>query len=189
VSLPLGYFVEFGGSFENQQRAMHNLTILMAVVILLIFVILFSSFGSILQAALVILTVPLSLVGAVIGLFLAGQSINVSSMIGLIALIGVCAQNDVILVAKIRDFLGAGYGLRDAVVAGSLRKFRAILMTNLVMIVGSLPLAFHVGTGSELHRPLAMVYIGGFVGAIGIRMIAMPVFFEWAMAWRRPTGS
>ncbi len=186
VSLPLGYFVEFGGSFENQQRAMRNLTVLMAVVILLIFVILFSSFGSIVQAALIILTIPLSLVGAIFGLFIAGQSINVSSMIGLIALIGVCVQNDVILVAKIRDYLGAGYDLRAAVMAGSLRKFRAILMTNLVMIVGSIPLAFHVSTGSELHRPLAMVYIGGFIGAILLRMIAMPVFFESAMRLVRP---
>ncbi|MFH1610175.1 MAG: CusA/CzcA family heavy metal efflux RND transporter, partial [Candidatus Bipolaricaulota bacterium] len=155
VVLPLGYFVEFGGSFENQQRAMRNLTVLMGVVILLIFVILFSSFGSIVQASLIILTVPLSLVGAIVGLFLAGQTINVSSMIGLIALIGVCVQNDVILIAKIRDFLEAGHDLRSAVMAGSLRKFRAILMTNLVMIVGSIPLAFHVSTGSELHRPLA----------------------------------
>jgi len=186
VSLPLGYFVEFGGSFENQQRAMHNLTVLMAVVILLIFVILFSTFGSIIPAALIILTVPLSLVGAIIGLFIAGQSLNVSSMIGLIALIGVCVQNDVILVAKIRDYLKAGYDLRKAVMAGSLRKFRAILMTNLVMIVGSIPLAFHVSTGSELHRPLAMVYIGGFIGAIVLRMIAMPVLYEWAMRLVRP---
>ena len=103
-----------------------------------------------------------------------------------IALIGVCVQNDVILVAKIRDYLNAGYDLRAAVMAGSLRKFRAILMTNLVMIVGSIPLAFHVSTGSELHRPLAMVYIGGFLGAIVLRMIAMPVFFAWVMGMRRP---
>jgi cobalt-zinc-cadmium resistance protein CzcA len=150
----------------------------MGVVILIIFVILFSSFGSILQASLIILTIPLSLVGAVVGLLVAGQTINVSSMIGLIALIGVCVQNDVILLAKINDFLKEGFPLREAVMAGSLKKFRAIFMTNLVMIVGSIPLAFHVGTGSELHRPLAVVYIGGFLGAILIRMVAMPVLFE-----------
>jgi len=180
VTLPAGYFVEFGGSFENQQRAMRNLSILMGIVILLIFVILFSSFGSILQASLVILSIPLSLVGAVVALFLARDTLNVSSMIGLIALIGVCVQNDVILIAKIRDYRNAGLGLREAVMAGSMRKFRAIFMTNLVMIVGSIPLAFHVSTGSELHRPLAIVYIGGFIGAILIRMIAMPVLLESA---------
>ncbi len=186
VTLPAGYFVEFGGTYENQERAQRKLTILMAVVILLIFVILFSSFGSMLQASLVIVSIPLSLVGAVVGLFLAGQTINVSSMIGLIALMGVCVQNDVILLAKINDYLKGGSPLRDAVVAGSLKKFRAILMTNLVMIVGSIPLAFHVSTGSELHRPLAIVYIGGFIGAIVIRMIAMPVLFESAMRLARP---
>lgn len=178
VTLPAGYFVTFGGSFENQQRAMRELTILMAIVILIIFVILFSSFGSMIQASLVILSIPLSLVGAIVGLVVAGQSINVSSMIGLIALIGVCVQNDVILIAKINDYLGEGYALRAAVVAGSLKKFRAIFMTNLVMIVGSIPLALHVSTGSELHRPLAVVYIGGFIGAIVIRMIAMPVLLD-----------
>jgi cobalt-zinc-cadmium resistance protein CzcA len=180
VPLPAGYYVEFGGSFENQQRAMKNLTALMAIVILLIFVILFSSFGSLLDASLIVLTIPLSLVGAVVGLLLAGQTLNVSSMIGLIALIGVCVQNDVILLAKIKDFMRTGMPMREAVRAGSLRKFRAIFMTNLVMIVGSIPLAFHVSTGSELHRPLAVVYIGGFIGAIVIRMVAMPVLYEAA---------
>ncbi len=189
VDLPPGYYVEFGGSFENQQRAMHDLAVLMAVVILIIFVILFSSFGSIVQAGLVILGAPLYLVGAILGLFIAGQTINVSSMIGLIALVGVCVQNDVILVAKFRDYLAAGYDLRGAVIAGSLKKFRPILMTDLVMIVGSIPLAFHVSTGSELHRPLAMVYIGGFLGAIFMRMIAMPVFFTGAMRLVRPRAS
>jgi cobalt-zinc-cadmium resistance protein CzcA len=178
VDLPMGYFVEFGGSYENQQRAMRDLLALMVVVLLLIFVVLFSSFGSLLQASLIIVTIPLSLFGAIVGLLLAGQSVNVSSMIGLIALMGVCVQNDVILIAKINDFLASGHALRDAVVKGSLTKFRAIFMTNLVMIMGSIPLAFHVSTGSELHRPLAIVYIGGFLGAIIVRMVAMPVLYE-----------
>jgi len=95
----------------------------------------------------------------------------------------------VILIAKINDFLKEGYGLRDAVVAGSMKKFRAIFMTNMVMIVGSIPLAFHVSTGSELHRPLAMVYIGGFIGAIVIRMVAMPVLFEAANRTFRVMGA
>jgi len=184
VDLPAGYFVEFGGSYENQQRAMRDLSVLMLVVLLLIFVVLFSSFGSLLQATLILLAIPLSLFGAIVGLLIAGQTINVSSMIGLIALMGVCVQNDVILIAKINDYIKEGYALRDAIIAGSMKKFRAIFMTNMVMIVGSIPLAFHVSTGSELHRPLAMVYIGGFVGAILIRMVAMPVLFEAAEGLR-----
>ncbi|MCK5839961.1 MAG: efflux RND transporter permease subunit, partial [Bacteroidales bacterium] len=187
VHFPAGYYVTFGGSFENQQRAMKKLLTLMLVVVLIIFVVLFTSFGSIRQAGLIIISIPLSLVGAIVGLLIAGQTINVSSMIGLIALFGVCVQNDVILVAKINDFIKEGYRLRDAVIAGSLKKFRAIFMTNLVMIAGSLPLVLHVTTGSELHRPLAVVYIGGFIGAILIRMIAMPVFFEALEKLRKNT--
>jgi cobalt-zinc-cadmium resistance protein CzcA len=189
VDLPAGYYVEFGGSYENQQRAMRDLSVLMLVILLLIFVVLFSSFGSLLQAALILLAIPLSIVGALVGLFLAGQSMNVSSMIGLIALMGVCVQNDVILIAKINDFISRGYALRDAVLKGAMTKFRAIFMTNLVMVVGSIALAFHVSTGAELHRPLAVVYIGGFTGAILIRMVAMPVLYEAAETFRarRPT--
>ncbi len=178
VSLPLGYYVTFGGQFENQQRSMKELTLMMSIVILIIFVILFSSFGSIRQAFLIILSIPLSVVGAIIALLVAKQTINVSSMIGIIALFGVCVQNDVILVAKINDFRKKGLALREAVVEGTMTKFRAILMTNIVMIVGALPLALHVSTGAELHRPLAVVYIGGFLGAIIIRQIAMPVLYE-----------
>jgi cobalt-zinc-cadmium resistance protein CzcA len=184
VDLPAGYYVEFGGSFENQERAIRDLSVLMLVVLLLIFVVLFSAFGSLLQASLILLAIPLSIFGALVGLHLAGQSINVSSMIGLIALMGVCVQNDVILIAKINDFRSRGMELGEAVLKGSMTKFRAIFMTNLVMIVGSIPLAFHVSTGSELHRPLAMVYIGGFVGAILIRMVAMPVLYQVAMSWK-----
>jgi heavy metal efflux system protein len=178
IQLPAGYFVTFGGSFENQQRAMKELLVLMLIVILIIFVVLFTSFGSIRQAALIIISIPLSLVGAIVGLLITGQTINVSSMIGLIALFGVCVQNDIILVAKINDFIKQGVSLRDAVMNGSLKKFRAIFMTNLVMVMGALPLVLHVTTGAELHRPLAVVYIGGFTGAILIRMIAVPVLFE-----------
>ena len=178
VDIPPGYFVTFGGSFENQQRAMKDLTTLMLVVILIIFVVLFTSFGSIRQAGLIILSIPLSLIGAIVALLIAGQTLNVSSMIGLIALFGVCVQNDVILVAKINDYLREGYPLRQAVIAGSLKKFRAIFMTNLIMIAGALPLVVHMSTGAELHKPLAVVYIGGFTGALLIRMIVVPVLFE-----------
>ena len=181
VNFPAGYYVTFGGSFENQQRAMKELITLMLVVILIIFVVLFTSFGSIRQASLIIMSIPLSLVGAIIALLISGQTINVSSMIGLIALFGVCVQNDVILIAKINEFIKQGLPLRKAVMEGSVKKFRAILITNLVMIAGSLPLVMHTTTGSELHQPLAVVYIGGFIGAIVIRMIAVPVLYE-AMA-------
>jgi cobalt-zinc-cadmium resistance protein CzcA len=178
VSLPAGYYVTFGGQFESQQRALHHLTTLMVLVILIIFVILFSSFGSIRQALLVIMNVPSTLVGGIVALLITGQTINVSSTIGLIALFGICVQNDIILVAKINDFRKRGASLHEAVVKGALTKFRPIFMTDMVMIVGVLPLALTVTTGAELHRPLAIVYIGGFFFAILLRLFMLPVLYE-----------
>ena len=178
VSLPPGYFVSFGGQFESQQRAFEHLTTLMLIVILIIFVVLFSSFGSIWQAFLIMISIPATLIGGILGLLIAGQTINVSSAIGLIALFGIGVQNDVILLAKINDFRRQDLSLRQAVMKGALTKFRAIFMTNMVMIVGVLPLALTVTTGAELHRPLAVVYIGGFFFAILLKMILVPVLYE-----------
>jgi cobalt-zinc-cadmium resistance protein CzcA len=178
VDLPPGYFVTFGGQFESQQRATKHLTILMLIVILIIFVILFSSFGSIWQAFLIIMNIPTTLIGGILGLLIAGQTLNVSSTIGLIALFGICVQNDVILVAKINDFKKKGLSLREAVMEGALTKLRPILMTDMVMIVAVLPMALIKTTGAELHRPLAVVYIGGFFFAILLRLIVVPLLYE-----------
>lgn len=178
VSLPPGYFITFGGQFESQQRALKHLSLLMLLVILIIFIILFSSFNSIWQALLIIMNIPTTLIGGILGLLIAGQTLNVSSTIGLIALFGICVQNDIILVAKINDFRRQGLSLREAVMEGALTKFRPILMTDLVMIVAVLPLALIVTTGAELHRPLAVVYIGGFFFAILLRLIVVPLLYE-----------
>ncbi|MBN1938458.1 MAG: efflux RND transporter permease subunit [Candidatus Aminicenantes bacterium] len=178
VDLPPGYYITFGGQFESQQRALSHLTFLMALVILIIFVILFSSFGSLRQALLVIMNVPSALIGGIAGLLIVGETLNVSSTIGLIALFGICAQNDIILVAKINDLRRKGRTLREAVVEGALMKFRPIFMTDMVMIVALLPMALVQSTGSELHRPLAVVYIGGFFFAIFLRLIMVPVLYE-----------
>ncbi len=178
VSLPAGYFVTFGGQYESQQQAMKHLTMLMFLVLLIIFVILFSSFGSIWQALVIILNIPSTLIGGIIGLLVAGQSLNVSSTIGLIALFGICAQNDIVMVGKINDLRKAGFPLREAVVRGALTKFRPIFITDVVMITSVLPLALIRTTGSELHQPLAMVYIGGFLFAVLLRMFVVPVMYE-----------
>lgn len=181
VDLPLGYYVTFGGEYESQQRAMKHLTMLMMIVILIIFVILFSSFGSLRQAFLIILNIPTTLVGGILALLIVGETLNVSSIIGLIALFGICVQNDIILVAKINDFRKQGLALKEAVIQGALTKFRPIFMTDLVMIVGVLPLALIKTTGAELHRPLAVVYVGGFFFAILLRLIIVPLLYETLM--------
>jgi len=183
VDLPPGYYVTFGGQYESQQRAMRHLTMVMLLVILIIFVVLFSSFGSLRQALLIILNIPTTLLGGMLGLIIAGLTLNVSSTIGLIALFGICVQNDVILVAKINDLRARGRKLREAVIEGAMTKFRPILMTDVVMIVGVLPLALIKTTGAELHRPLAVVYIGGFVFAILLRLLIVPALYYVMMAW------
>ncbi len=178
VSLPPGYFVTFGGQYESQQRALRHLALVMLIVLLIMFVVLFSSFGSIWQAALVIMNIPSTLIGGILGLLIAGQSMNVSSTIGLIALFGICAQNDIILVAKINDLRKRGAALKEAVIQGAVTKFRPIFITDLVMIVGVLPLALVETTGAELHKPLAVVYIGGFFFAILLRLFVVPLLYE-----------
>jgi cobalt-zinc-cadmium resistance protein CzcA len=150
----------------------------MIIVLLIVFVVLFSSFGSLWQALLVIMNIPSTLVGAILGLLIAHQTLNVSSTIGLIALFGICAQNDIILIGKISDLRRRGAALRQAVMQGALTKFRPIFITDMVMIVGVLPLALTVATGAELHRPLAIVYIGGFIGAISLRLFVVPILYE-----------
>ncbi len=183
VDLPPGYYVTFGGQYESQQRAMRHLTMVMLLVILIIFVVLFSSFGSLRQALLIILNIPTTLLGGMLGLIIAGLTLNVSSTIGLIALFGICVQNDVILVAKINDLRARGRKLREAVIEGAMTKFRPILMTDVVMIVGVLPLALIEPTGAALPRPLAVVYIGGFVFAILLRLLIVPALYYVMMAW------
>ncbi|MCD6517522.1 MAG: efflux RND transporter permease subunit [Candidatus Aminicenantes bacterium] len=178
VILPAGYHITFGGQFESQQRALGHLATLLLVVILIIFVILFSSFNSLWQAFLIILNIPTTLVGGILALLIAGETLNVSSTIGLIALFGICAQNDIILVAKINDFIKQGLPLKEAVIKGAMTKFRPIIMTDLVMIVALLPMVLSRSTGSELHRPLAVVYVGGFFFAIVLRLIVVPVLYE-----------
>ena len=178
VQLPPGYSVSFGGQYESQQRALKHLTVVMLVVLLIMFVILFSSFGSVWQASLVIMNIPSTLIGGILGLLIAGQSMNVSSTIGLIALFGICAQNDIILIARINDLRKRGVALKEAVINGAVTKFRPIFITDIVMIVGVLPLALVEATGAELHRPLAVVYIGGFFFAILLRLFVVPLLYE-----------
>lgn len=120
----------------------------------------------------------MTLAGGIIALFLTEQTLNVSSVIGFIALFGIALQNGVVLVGKINDLRRNGVELHDAVIQGAAYRFRPILMTELILILGVLPLALGTTAGSELHRPLAVVYIGGFVVAIFFEQIVLPILYE-----------
>ncbi|MHC4406159.1 MAG: efflux RND transporter permease subunit [Planctomycetota bacterium] len=140
--------------------------------------VLFASLGSLRQSVLLLLNVPMTLAGGLIALYLAGQTLNVSSLIGFIALFGIALQNGVVLVGKINDLRRGGTALQEAVIGGAAYRFRPILMTELILILGVLPLALGTTSGAEIHRPLAVVYIGGFLVAILFEQIVLPILYE-----------
>jgi len=199
VQLPQGYDFKFGGQFESQQRTMRQLMWMMIVVALGVLVVLFATLGSLRQSVLLLLNIPMTLSGAIVALLLTGQTLNVSSVIGFIGLFGIALENGVVLVGRINDLRKEGMGLHEAVIEGAVSRFRPILMTELILILGVLPLAvgmslvpvpmqqgffgviplaFQKASGAEIHRPLAMVYIGGFVVAIFFEQIVLPILYE-----------
>ncbi len=178
VSLPKGYYVTFGGQFESQQSFIRQLTWMAMIVAMIVFVVLFSSFGSIRQSLLILINVPMTLSGGILALLIAGQTLNISSAIGFIALFGIALQNGIILIGKMNDLRKLGSPLHEAVIQGAITRFRPILMTELILIFGVLPLALGSATGAEIHRPLAVVYIGGFIVAIFFEQFILPILYE-----------
>ncbi|MBM4091599.1 MAG: efflux RND transporter permease subunit, partial [Planctomycetes bacterium] len=184
VALPQGYFFAFGGEYESQRETMEQLTWTMLIVTLGVLLVLFGSLGSLRQSLLLLLNIPMTLAGGLIALYLTDQTLNVSSMIGFIALFGIALQNGVVLVGKINDLRGGGVELRRAVMEGAAYRFRPILMTELILILGVLPLALARTSGSEIHRPLAVVYIGGFLVAIFFEQFALPILYQMVSSSR-----
>jgi cobalt-zinc-cadmium resistance protein CzcA len=189
VSLPRGYYFTFGGQFESQQRTTRQLFWMMLLVALGVLVVLFASLGSLRQSVLLLLNVPMTVAGGIIALYLTGQTLNVSSLIGFIALFGIALQNGIVLVGTINDLRKKGAGLHEAVVQGAINRFRPILMTELILILGVLPLALGTSSGAEIHRPLALVYIGGFLVAIFFVQLVFPILYEWAASRKEPIAA
>ena len=179
VTLPPGYFVTWGGQFENQQRAMKRLMIIVPITIGLIFLLLFSSFGSLKQAALIILNVPFALIGGILGLFISRQYLSVPASVGFIALFGVAVLNGVVLVSCINALRLEGKSVHDAVYEGTVLRLRPVLMTATVAILGLLPLLFSSGAGSEVQRPLAAVVVGGLLTSTALTLLLLPTLYGW----------
>jgi len=179
VALPEGYFIAYGGQFENQQRAMKRLTIIVPLVLLVIVGLLYASFGNGRQALLVMLNVPFALIGGVAALWLRGLNLNLSASVGFIALFGVAVLNGVVLIAYINQLRSAGTPLGDAVREGSETRLRPVLMTALVASFGFIPMALSTSAGSEVQRPLATVVIGGLISSTLLTLIVLPVVYEW----------
>ena len=179
VRLPEGYWLDYGGTFEQLVSASQRLAIVVPVTLLVIFGLLFMAFGSAKDAGIVFSGVPLALTGGVIALALRGIPLSISAGVGFIALSGVAVLNGLVMIAFIRSLREQGRSLATAVVDGAIGRLRPVLMTALVASLGFVPMALNVGAGSEVQRPLATVVIGGIVSSTLLTLLVLPVLYRW----------
>lgn len=180
LKLDEGYYVTWGGQFENLQRASQRLTIVVPVALGLIFVLLFSTFGSMKQAALIFTGVPLAITGGIIALALRGMPFSITAGVGFIALSGVAVLNGVVMVSAINRLRSeSGMSVLEAVKTGASQRLRPVLMTALVAALGFIPMALNTGIGAEVQRPLATVVIGGILSATLLTLVVLPVLYTW----------
>ncbi|HAC20553.1 MAG TPA: CusA/CzcA family heavy metal efflux RND transporter, partial [Porphyromonadaceae bacterium] len=174
------FSIKWGGQFENQKRAYSHLAIIVPIALMLMFILLYATFGKVRQAGLVLLIVPLALFGGMLALNVRGMTLNVSSAVGFIAMFGLSIQNGIIMVSHINGLRTQGLPLRDSVLLGAKHRFRPILMTSITTILGLLPASLATGIGSDVQRPLATVIVYGLMFATLISMFILPaVYFLW----------
>ncbi len=179
VQLPQGYYVTFGGQFENQQRAAQRLALVVPLAIVLIFLMLFTTFRSLGQAGLIILNIPFAMIGGVVALYFSGLYLSVPASVGFITLFGVAVLNGVVMVSYFNQLREAGRTVLEAVQEGAERRLRPVLMTALIASLGLVPLLTATGPGSELQRPLAVVVIGGLFTSTLLTLILLPTLYAW----------
>ena len=177
VKLPIGYTITWGGQFENQQRAAARLTLVVPLALGFIFLILFTTFGSVRQALLVLSNIPFALVGGIVALWVTGEYLSVPASVGFIALLGIAVLNGVVLVSYFNQLHAEGLSLSDCVTEGAKRRLRPVLMTASITAFGLIPLLFATGPGSEIQRPLAIVVIGGLISATALTLILLPILY------------
>jgi cobalt-zinc-cadmium resistance protein CzcA len=187
IDLPAGYWIEWGGAFENQQRALARLAVIVPVTIFFIFVLLYTAFNSIRYAALIIANVPFATIGGMFGLFLTGQYLSVPSAIGFITVFGVAMLNGIVLVSFINELRGGGVPLNEAVRRGTMLRLRPVLMTASVAILGLVPMLVSTGVGAEVQRPLATVVVGGLLTSTFLTLVLLPMIYEWIEERRHAT--
>ena len=177
LTLPSGYEMTWGGEFENQQRAMARLKLVIPVGLVLTFLLLFSTFGNLFDSFIIMLVVPFALLGGVVGLAVAGMPLSVSAAVGFIALLGQAVLNGVLIVSAVRTRLENGESIDTAVVQGTRERLRAVLMTALLASLGLLPAAMSHAIGSETQRPIAVVVVAGTVSAAAVTLVVLPVVY------------
>jgi cobalt-zinc-cadmium resistance protein CzcA len=180
VKLPPGYWLAYGGTFEQLESATQRLTLLVPITLVLIFGLLMMTFGSMKDAALVFSGVPLALAGGVAALALRGIPLSITAGVGFITLSGVAVLTGVVMVSAFRDLLQQGKSIEQAIVEGSLMRLRPVVMIGLVASLGFLPMALNTGTGAEVQRPLATVVIGGILSATILSLLVLPALYRLA---------
>ncbi len=178
VELGAGYRLAWGGEFENQQRAAQRLSIVVPAALVLIFLLLFSTFGSVRQAILVLLNIPFAFIGGIIALWISGEYLSVPASVGFIALLGIAVLNGVVLVSHFNQLRALGMPLEDVVIEGAKRRLRPVMMTASIAAFGLVPLLFASGPGSEIQRPLAVVVIGGLATSTLLTLVLLPVLYR-----------
>ncbi len=179
IKLPKGWFITYGGQFENQQRAAKRLALVVPISIALIFLLLFTTFRSTRQAFLIILNIPFALIGGIVSLYISGLYLSVPASVGFIALFGVAIMNGVVMVSYFNQLRALDYDILTAVKEGAERRLRPVLMTASIAILGLVPLLMAQGPGSELQRPLAVVVIGGTITSTLLTLILLPTLYAW----------
>ena len=182
VKLPPGYWLEYGGTFEQLQSASQRLSLLVPVTLVMIFALLMMTFGSAKDAALVFSGVPLALTGGVIALWLRDIPLSITAGVGFITLCGVSVLTGVMMVSAFRDVLNRGEAIEQAIVDGAMMRLRPILMVALVAALGFLPMALNTSTGAEVQMPLATVVIGGIISSTLLTLLVLPGLYR--LTWR-----
>jgi len=179
IQLPPGYYFEWGGQFENMERAMATLSVIVPITIAAIYFLLFMLFNSLKLAALIIMVLPFASIGGVMGLFITGEYLSVPASVGFIALWGIAVLNGVVLISYVRGQREAGVDVPTSVIRGCEQRFRPVLMTATVAMLALVPFLFATGPGSEVQRPLAIVVIGGLITSTLLTLVVLPTLYRW----------
>jgi heavy metal efflux system protein len=177
--LPAGYFLEYGGQFENQQRAMRRLSIVVPIALLLILALLYFALGSLRDSALVLLILPFALVGGIIAIWLWRMPLSVSAAVAFIVLLGIAVQNGVVLISFFRQLRKQGKTVQETIETGCALRFRPLLMTALTAFIGLLPMLYATGSGADIQKPLAVVVMGGLITSTLLTLIVLPTIYDW----------
>jgi cobalt-zinc-cadmium resistance protein CzcA len=178
IKMPEGYRLTWGGQFENQQRAAARLAVVVPIALGMIFMLLFATFGSVRQAALVLTNIPFALIGGVLALWISGEYMSVPASVGFIALLGIAVLNGVVMVSYFNQLHAEGMDITQVVFEGAKRRLRPVLMTASITAFGLLPVLFATGPGSEIQKPLAIVVTGGLISSTVLTLIMLPILYR-----------